>query len=280
MGLTCIRIMIDLERGLTFMSTVRRLNEKASTLLVNFEGQVTEKEEDFEDDVFAHSEVQKYIQIAKKSWLQNRAVNSECFKITVNGTWHEVTVGSPFLAIFLYKTLVRNKQPPIHVEDINEQKLGRYRKAIYKKNHRMTTHIKNLQDTMNDHKGSSTATSTQGIRSVNVLSDFIEGNYGATYSYIQAVFMIVIVCALILNIIGYLICGLQWQNSSAQGNPISETIKAQTLQLLTINSLLNTGEMLAYNSNQTVFNQTKLLQYIPPNDYTSYIGSIQNNNLI
>jgi hypothetical protein len=37
----------------------------------------------------------------------------------------------------------------------------------------MTTHIKNLEDTMNDHKGSSTATSTQGIRSVNVLSDFI-----------------------------------------------------------------------------------------------------------
>ena len=47
MGLACIKIMVDIERGLTFMSTVRRLHSKASSLLANFNGEITEKEDDF-----------------------------------------------------------------------------------------------------------------------------------------------------------------------------------------------------------------------------------------
>jgi len=47
MGLACIKIMVDIEKGLTFMSTVRRSHSKASSLLANFKGEITEKEEDF-----------------------------------------------------------------------------------------------------------------------------------------------------------------------------------------------------------------------------------------
>jgi len=47
MGLTCIKIAVDIEHGLVFLSTVRRLNGKTSNALMNFKEDITEKEDGF-----------------------------------------------------------------------------------------------------------------------------------------------------------------------------------------------------------------------------------------
>jgi hypothetical protein len=46
-GFSCIKISTDVEKGLVFMSTIRKLNGKTSSALLNFSGEITEKEEEF-----------------------------------------------------------------------------------------------------------------------------------------------------------------------------------------------------------------------------------------
>jgi hypothetical protein len=46
-GFSCIKISADAEKGLVFMSTIRKLNGKTSSALLNFSGEITEKEQEF-----------------------------------------------------------------------------------------------------------------------------------------------------------------------------------------------------------------------------------------
>jgi len=131
---------------------------------------------------------------------------------------------------------------------------------------------------MNDQGISSVSTSNSSISSISILSNFLENSFAPTYSYIQVVFFIVIICSLIVNLICYLSCGLAWENSTDADNPITDTIKAQTLELLTINSLLNTGDMLTYNVNNSTLNLTRLVLYTITLNYTADFITIQNDN--
>lgn len=131
---------------------------------------------------------------------------------------------------------------------------------------------------MNDQGISSASSSNNSPYSIGLLSNFIENSFAPTYCYIQVMFFIVIICSLIVNLIGYLSCGLAWENSTAAGNPITDTIKAQTLELLTINSLLNTNDILTYNSNYTTLNLTRLILYTIGGNYTADFMTVQNDN--
>jgi len=82
---------------------------------------------------------------------------------------------------------------------------------------------------MNDQGISSASSSNNSPYSIGLLSNFIENSFAPTYCYIQVMFFIVIICSLIVNLIGYLSCGLAWENSTAVDNPITDTIQAYTL---------------------------------------------------
>jgi hypothetical protein len=115
MGFACIKTVIDIEKGLLFMSTIRKLNGKTSTALMNFNGEITEKEEGFNKDLVEHSEVRKYLGILKESWQNNRVMKEESFNIMINSTNYGITVSSPLLIIFLEKRETVNQPPPIHI---------------------------------------------------------------------------------------------------------------------------------------------------------------------
>ena len=54
MGYINIKYMLDVEAGLTFISIIKRSNDKASSALLTLEGRVTEKEDGFNEDILEH----------------------------------------------------------------------------------------------------------------------------------------------------------------------------------------------------------------------------------
>lgn len=54
-GFVCIKSQVDLKEGLTFVSIIKLARDKSSSVLMNFEGEVTEVEEGFNLDLLSHS---------------------------------------------------------------------------------------------------------------------------------------------------------------------------------------------------------------------------------
>lgn len=54
-GLICIKYMLNIEKGLMFMSTIKRCYEKTKYMMMNLEGQLTESEEGIPDELHEHS---------------------------------------------------------------------------------------------------------------------------------------------------------------------------------------------------------------------------------
>lgn len=51
MGYVCIKFQIDIEKGLTFISIIKRVHDKTTNVLMNFKNEITEKEEGFFEQI-------------------------------------------------------------------------------------------------------------------------------------------------------------------------------------------------------------------------------------
>lgn len=119
-GFVCIKFQVDLEEGLTFVSIIKLAHDKSSSALVNFEGEVTEIEEGFREEILSHSEVQKYLARLRGNWRHEKAIPEEKFNLMVNSVNFGVTISSPLLGLFLEKENLKERCPPIHIDIVNE----------------------------------------------------------------------------------------------------------------------------------------------------------------
>jgi hypothetical protein len=116
----------------------------------------------------------------------------------------------------------------------------------------------------------STASTKSSTFALKVLSVFAENNSVPVYRYIQVVFFVVIACCLGANLSNFLVADLEWDNTGRQKNPITDIIHVSTLQLLTVQSLNNFNDFLAYRNSGPIFNATRV------NDYSSTLNYYEN----
>jgi hypothetical protein len=111
----------------------------------------------------------------------------------------------------------------------------------------MATQLKHIEKVINKGDVDSTATSTKSSTSaINTLSNFAEANSVPVYRHIQVVFFLIITCCLGANTATYLVSDLEWDNTKSYGNPTVDIIRSQTMELMTVNALLNIGDILFY----------------------------------
>lgn len=55
MGYVCIKSIVDLKEGLTFVSVVKLAHDRSSHVLMDFEGRITESEDGFNKEILGHS---------------------------------------------------------------------------------------------------------------------------------------------------------------------------------------------------------------------------------
>jgi hypothetical protein len=140
----------------------------------------------------------------------------------------------------------------------------------------MATQLKHIQKAINKGDAESTATSTKSSTSaINTLSNFAEANSVPIYRQIQIVFFLIIACCLGANTATYLVSDLEWDNTHSYNNPISDIIRAQTMELMTVNSLLNIGDLIYYYVDYKTLNRTRIESYSPTQNYLTDILSTE-----
>jgi hypothetical protein len=116
-GLVCIRFHLDIEKGLSFVSIIRKATHPSTlSALLLFDGRVAEKQKGFPVEVLEHPDTQLYLRELKKDWTDRKVIREEQFSVMMERRNYEVKLSSPFSGFFLEMESLCQINPPIHLD--------------------------------------------------------------------------------------------------------------------------------------------------------------------
>lgn len=159
-----------------------------------------------------------------------------------------MTLSSPLLILFLEKENLKSKEPPIHIQFVNEENNKFKNMSVLGNNHTADIQIKKMEKMLIHYDQESSTTSTKGISSaVTVISNFSENNSVPVYKYIISTFVAIILCSIALNLILNFLAILEWDNSLATNNPIFDNLNTYLLEIFESKAVLHIQDEVYYN---------------------------------